>query len=73
MLAALTFTVHAQGLDTSEEALSEEPVFNAMGADGSFEAEMDRDDFAARWEADARAAGIDPAQASADESEQDER
>ena len=35
-------------------------VVEGLGADASPEMQAERDEFAAKWEADARAAGLDP-------------
>ena len=43
-----------------EPAVAPEPVLQGVSADASPEMQAERDELAAQWEADARAAGIDP-------------
>lgn len=52
----------AWAASTPEPANGPQPALQGVSADASPEMQAERDELAAQWEADARAAGLDPDQ-----------
>lgn len=58
---ALALSVSAASASPAAEPdVAPEPVLEGVSADASPEMQAERDELAAKWEADARAAGLDP-------------
>jgi hypothetical protein len=59
-LTLATVTVCSLAEGRAEITEGTPSVVEGLGADASPEMQAERDEFAAKWEADARAAGLDP-------------